>query len=233
MKLSRRNVLAGLGGLAVGGGALLGSGAFSSVEATRDVEVNVTTDIVNAENPPDVLLDVGSYQEVAVADSIGGTRQDPTTLAPSDSDLNGTGLSGDSYVSLVANDVTIVFGYEDSSATPTDDLRLPANSLVTFNGLIGFAQGSDAADPSDQADMAFESEISGSNSSLTDSTVEFVDADSGNLSGSDISNYPENVEQSAGSSTFYNVSVDTQTADDSANEEFGIAIGDSDVSTIF
>jgi len=39
MDMNRRNVLIGMGGLAVGGGALLGSGAFTSVSAERDVEV--------------------------------------------------------------------------------------------------------------------------------------------------------------------------------------------------
>ena len=44
MKMNRRNVLVGLGGLAIGGGALFGSGAFDQVEAERDVTVETTDD---------------------------------------------------------------------------------------------------------------------------------------------------------------------------------------------
>ena len=39
MKMNRRQALIGIGTLAVGSGAALGSGAFTSVEANRDVSV--------------------------------------------------------------------------------------------------------------------------------------------------------------------------------------------------
>lgn len=44
MKMNRRNALVGLGGLAIGGGALFGSGAFTQVEADRSVSVNTADD---------------------------------------------------------------------------------------------------------------------------------------------------------------------------------------------
>lgn len=44
MKLNRRNALIGLGAIATGGGALFGSGAFSSVEADRTMEVSFSAD---------------------------------------------------------------------------------------------------------------------------------------------------------------------------------------------
>lgn len=44
MNLNRRTVLVGLGSIAAGGGALAGTGAFSSVEANRDVTVAVEGD---------------------------------------------------------------------------------------------------------------------------------------------------------------------------------------------
>lgn len=44
MRLNRRNVLVGLGTIVAGGGAALGTGAFSSVEAQREVTVDVTDD---------------------------------------------------------------------------------------------------------------------------------------------------------------------------------------------
>ena len=44
MKLNRRNTLIGLGSLVAGSGALIGTGAFSSVEADRSVTVNTAGD---------------------------------------------------------------------------------------------------------------------------------------------------------------------------------------------
>lgn len=44
MRMNRRNVLVGLGTIVAGGGAALGTGAFSSVEAQRNVNVNVEGD---------------------------------------------------------------------------------------------------------------------------------------------------------------------------------------------
>ena len=44
MAMNRRNVLVGLGGLTVGGGALFASGAFTTVEAQRTVSVTTSGD---------------------------------------------------------------------------------------------------------------------------------------------------------------------------------------------
>jgi hypothetical protein len=44
MKMNRRNALIGLGAIATGGGALFGSGAFSTVEANRSVKLTSTGD---------------------------------------------------------------------------------------------------------------------------------------------------------------------------------------------
>ncbi|MCU4743882.1 hypothetical protein [Natronoglomus mannanivorans] len=44
MKMNRRNVLLGLGTVVAGGGAALGTGAFSSVEANRTVSIQVAED---------------------------------------------------------------------------------------------------------------------------------------------------------------------------------------------
>lgn len=44
MKLNRRSVLFGLGTLSASVGGIFGSGAFSSVEATRTVDINTTSD---------------------------------------------------------------------------------------------------------------------------------------------------------------------------------------------
>ena len=44
MAMNRRNVLIGLGAVAAGGGALLGTGAFSTVEAERTVSLSAADD---------------------------------------------------------------------------------------------------------------------------------------------------------------------------------------------
>jgi len=44
MKLNRRNTLIGLGTIVAGGGAALGTGAFSSVEADRNVNISTEGD---------------------------------------------------------------------------------------------------------------------------------------------------------------------------------------------
>jgi hypothetical protein len=44
MKLNRRNVLVGIGTAAVGSGVALGSGAFTQVEATRNVNMTTSDD---------------------------------------------------------------------------------------------------------------------------------------------------------------------------------------------
>lgn len=44
MGLSRRNILIGLGGIVAGGGALVGTGAFTSVQAERTVNVSTAGD---------------------------------------------------------------------------------------------------------------------------------------------------------------------------------------------
>lgn len=44
MRMNRRNVLVGLGTIVAGGGGALATGAFSSVEADRDITVSTTGD---------------------------------------------------------------------------------------------------------------------------------------------------------------------------------------------
>jgi hypothetical protein len=135
MKLNRRTALAGLGGLAVGGGVLLGSGAFSSVEAQRTVEVNVVTDTSIAEEFADVVLEnvgansgVGSPANPELGVGPEGNPTDPTTLFPTSGDSYGdSGYSPqDNDVSLIDNDVQIIYGVSGN--------ELPPNSSVFYDG---------------------------------------------------------------------------------------------------
>jgi hypothetical protein len=64
--MNRRNVLVGIGTAAVGSGVALGSGAFTSVEATRNVNLDTSND-----NSASLQLEAGSG-----ATSIVGTETD-------------------------------------------------------------------------------------------------------------------------------------------------------------
>lgn len=119
--MNRRNVLTGLGGLAISGGALFGSGAFTSVEAERTVEVNVIApDDISGEDAADfiadkyvdVRVDAGGNDSVFVStDSTPGSESDMDSA--SSLDPTGTNDLSSDQVSLIANDVTLVFGSPD------------------------------------------------------------------------------------------------------------------------
>ncbi|QGN07449.1 hypothetical protein Hrd1104_09090 [Halorhabdus sp. CBA1104] len=149
--MNRRNVLTAMGGLAIGGGALFGSGAFTSVEATRAVEVNIfgsgddgptgvvenpdaseETDIAETitNNGVDVLVDPSS-DSISLRAPDDTEYTDGTSLFPTEDD---TYTSVDSsYVSLVANDVTIVFGANGG---------LPPNSTLGYSEFFAFVPNS-------------------------------------------------------------------------------------------
>jgi hypothetical protein len=135
MRFTRRNALIGLGSLVAGSGALVGTGAFTSSEAQRQVDVNVVTgEDINgigdsedaaavADEFVDVRVDAGEFDSVFVQDSGGSLTA--SNLAPSDS----SGAIGDvSQVSLIANEVTLVFGDPGSG--------LPPNSTINYDGLF-------------------------------------------------------------------------------------------------
>lgn len=133
MRSTRRTLLGGLGALGVSVGALFGSGAFTTVEAERGLEVNVLTDgeIADSDLFADLLIDVGSYSTVAVREADDTLNVDGSELFPTAEDNYGE-LSGTKfrkgYVSLLQNDVTIVFGFEDN--------RLSPNARTTYADLI-------------------------------------------------------------------------------------------------
>jgi hypothetical protein len=156
MKMNRRSVLGAIGVVGVGTGAAFGSGAFSSTTAQRAVEVNVfgadlgdsgTTGVVSGltsgeettlagnitANFVDVLVDASSDTvDIYDADGQSNVSTDGNNLFPENPNSTETysGI-GSSYVSLVANDVTIVFG---------DDNGLPPNSTVSYDELFAFVE---------------------------------------------------------------------------------------------
>ena len=145
MDLNRRNTLAAMGGLALAGGGILGSGAFTTVSADRTVNVNViaNTELGDSENFADVLIDVGGYDEVAVKQSNGSLNTDGSGLFPTSSDNYSTPDFGGQYVSLLQNDVQLVFGF-DETGNGGNDTRLLANASVEFADLISLVNSNDS-----------------------------------------------------------------------------------------
>jgi hypothetical protein len=132
MRLTRRNALIGLGSLVAGSGALVGTGAFTSSEAQRDINVNVVTgeDIGStgedaaavADEFVDVRVDTSGFDSLTVEDANGNT--DPTGMVPE----AGGNIDSKNQVSLIANEVTLTFGDSGSG--------LPPNSTINYDGLF-------------------------------------------------------------------------------------------------
>lgn len=145
---NRRSVLIGLGAIVAGGGAALGSGAFSTAEANRSLDVNVVTDSDIAADFVDILLQAGSHDSVGWEDDVGtehadGTGEFPTSDASDDYDSY---TQDGTEISLMQNDVKVVIGTEGN--------HLPPNSTVSYDNL--FTVVNDDGDDPQAFDVTFE-----------------------------------------------------------------------------
>ncbi|QSG01618.1 hypothetical protein [Natranaeroarchaeum sulfidigenes] len=138
MKSNRRSVLIGLGALTVGGGAVFGTGAFSSVEAERQVEVSTEGDAA-------ALL-----QLEILSDSLhDGADGDGNTIEFNQDSLNTDGVTRFDPGLRIGND-----GSEEVT--------------VTISGSDGTAELADSADDDDGNGMYFvTSEVSGDELTVT------------------------------------------------------------------
>jgi hypothetical protein len=205
------------------------------VDATRDVQVNVVQDIADVDEVADVLLNVGGYDEIAVIPDSDPIQTDGNGLSPTGGSgaidvTNGTPNSFDesNYVSLIENDVEIVFGHEQTISGNGENRLLP-DATVTFEELITLVNENPSSGSStNPTDIAFGADIG--NTGLSDPpSVQIVDS-----VGASITNgYPNDVEVDAdstaagGSPATYDVEVTTGSTSDSADKEFGIAVGTS------
>ncbi len=144
-----------MGALAIGGGGLLGSGAFTSVEAERTVEVNVIgpDEVTNATEDVDALTD--EYVDVRVdaafstvfidsADGTTTTDQDETTLNPTSSaEVVSSHGASDTEVSLIANDVTLRFGADDGGLPQDSTINYDDLFVIDSSDIDGNADGAD------------------------------------------------------------------------------------------
>ena len=149
MKPTRRTVLGAVGTLGVGVGAAFGSGAFTSTTAERAVEVNIfgadglvrdgdnEDNVAGAirDNIVDVLVNTES-NSVSINSPNLDDGEDGTELFPTNPQqlVGYNGVVDRDFVSLVANDVTIVFG---------EGGGLPPNSTVDYAELFAFVSNSD------------------------------------------------------------------------------------------
>jgi len=191
--MNRRNVLTGLGGLAISGGALFGTGAFTSVEAERTVEVNVIgpDEVTDASQDVDALTD--EYVDVRVdpgsgsdafssvyIDAADGSSDDQnsTTLNPTtDAEVVSTHDATSSEVSLIANDVTLRFG--------ADDGGLPQDSTINYDDL--FVIDSTDIDGNTDSDYDVTLETNGNFLNIADNGTQSSTEASGNYEASTIS----------------------------------------------
>lgn len=189
-----------MSGLAVGGGALLGSGAFTSVEATRDVEVNVLVEdqIGDSSQVADVLVNVGGYESVAVTDGT-TTSTDGTDFFPSSSTSTYSSPAyGDGWVSVIENDVTIIFGASGNELLP--------NSTTGFDNLFALVN-SNGSQTTGSHTLSFDN----SGFSNADTQVTFPSP-------------PNGVQVGANTGLEYNVDVTTDDSDDTAQAALQITV---------
>lgn len=127
MRMNRRNVLVGLGTIVAGGGGALATGAFSSVEADREVTVNTAGDgsafltlkgddaYVESDNSDTLTIDLGAGDN--------GFNEEARTVVEGIVDATNNAADG--------NGITV--GFDDGSGSLVDST------------VINFGDGSDNA----------------------------------------------------------------------------------------
>ena len=164
MNMNRRNVLVGLGTIVAGGGAALGTGAFSSVSADRTVNVEVAGDSGSL-----LALEPDADTELATMD--GDTLQ--INLGDSDAGLNVNATTTVEPLFTATNNGGNTVNFEVSSATG-DDVNLSDNTITV--GVFEDDNGSEA--DAGTLDITFyDNSGSADSNSIVNSPVELADAD--------------------------------------------------------
>lgn len=136
MKMNRRNVLIGIGTVAVGSGVALGSGAFTSVEANRTVNLGTSNDASAL-----LTLKAGSG-----ATSIVGTESDQGVdmLQLNQQDLNEDAITRfENAIEVVNNGTEDVGLYVDESTSGVPD---PLEFESGGSSITGSGNAASAAD---------------------------------------------------------------------------------------
>lgn len=144
MKLTRRKALAGIGIGALAGGAVFGSGAFSSVEADRDLTVEVADDAVAflalepADEYPDDNPDSANAEEF-VTEATGDAGNTIIELDVTETDAGGQGINDDA--TTVIRDMLTITNNGTDSVIPYVDLE--ASSGLSEGDFIIFHDDTD------------------------------------------------------------------------------------------
>jgi hypothetical protein len=151
MKMNRRKALIGIGSLAVGSGAALGSGAFTQVEASRDVSVETAGDgsaylqlqssspyVDNSGSSNTLNIDLGENTATG-----SGFNEDATTTVDNIFSITHNTASGSDIEVGFVDSTSDSYSSSDLSGSTTVDLD---DSQVTLNlGTSGTATiGSDS-----------------------------------------------------------------------------------------
>lgn len=124
MRMNRRNVLVGLGTIVTGGGAALGTGAFSSVEADRTVKVTTAGD-----SSAFVSLEPNSNLNTSAVSNTDGTLE--INLDDSFGTTNGTGVNYNATTTIGSGDSSSV---STAAFTITNNGDSPIDIDVTVKG---------------------------------------------------------------------------------------------------
>lgn len=179
MNMNRRSVLIGLGAAGVGSGALFASGAFTSVEAERTVELNTSDDsdalLAFAPNNPDTFAE----NNVIGEDTAGGS----SLISIEQSDLNENAVTRFEETLRVTNNgdkdvgLSIDGAESDDGGQLGDVLDVQESGTSIVDTPIDLAAGDDIT-----LDIVIDLQGTNSGDDLDDiSTVVFV-ADEGDYS---------------------------------------------------
>lgn len=135
MRMNRRNVLVGLGTIVAGGGGALATGAFSTVEASRNVVVDTTGDgsaflgiTVNEPYAVNSATDADSAVEISLEDSNGdfGFNDNAKTTVSGIITITNNAADGD--------DIQVSLDESDSQVVAAADLADVTFSLAETDG---------------------------------------------------------------------------------------------------
>ena len=182
MKITRRNALIGLGSVVVGSGALVGSGAFSSVEADRTISIST-----NGDSSAALSLSPGTgAAEIISSETEGDTSDSIITLDKSD--LNADAKTTFSAALEVNNNDDQAVGFWVSEDTSQ-------SAELSSTGVLQFENSSGTSVVESNPSTANETLAADTNSGEKEQITIIVDTTQG-----DPENLPSNVTLNADSS---------------------------------
>lgn len=185
--MNRRNVLIGLGGVVAGGGALLGTGAFTTVEAERTVSVETAGDadaflaLTPARGDGAFVDDSGDTVEINLDgtdsenDNADGLNQNAVTRFENLVDVqnNGTQDVGTLELEIEVTGINDDGAHEDAFKITVGDTTLdPTNGNPV--GILGEGTNSDPLTPGETATFGIEIDLLNEGITEIDEDAEFT-----------------------------------------------------------